>query len=222
MPLGGNVADDDFGRTRGFGGAALVRVADHLVRRGHIHVLGIGGRNECDAIGPVEVLGKDFMFRRGACRAFPEHEHATRAALRQEDVAVRRDAERARLLEPAGEHFHGEAVRHFRQRALRRRDHLHRRGVRLFRLRRFWRRQVRRLDVALNAGGVALPAVERRGAGFHACVLRGRDRSRKCQCQNDRKRRSAHFHSSPLVHRIVPRASCWPAFLRVGMCLDLP
>ena len=106
MALRWNVADDHLSRTRRFDGTAAIRVADDLVRRGHIDIPGIGGRLEDDAVGPVQVFGEDLGLRRRAARACAEHEHAPRAALRQEDVDIRRDPHFSRLLEPRGEHLH--------------------------------------------------------------------------------------------------------------------
>ena len=154
VPLRRNVADDHFGRTRRFDGSAAIRIANHLVRRRHIDVLGVGRRLEDDAVRPVEIRGEDLGLRRRAARACAEHEHPAGPALRQEDVAVRRDAKRARLLESASEHLHREALPDFRQHALRRLDYLHGAGDRFFSVRaRRRRRQVGRLDMAASAPG---------------------------------------------------------------------
>ena len=190
VPLRRNVADDHFGRTRRLGVSAAIRISDHLVRRRDIDVFGIVGRLEDDAVGPVQFLGEDLGLRRRAAASARNTSTRPAAALRQEDVAVRRDAKGARLLESGGEHLHREAVRYFGQRALRRLDHLRVAGDRLFRIRARRRRwQVRRLDVAANAGGVASQLLKA------AAPVRG---SEVCACNGDARQGSAN---SANIHR---------------------
>ncbi len=180
MPFRRNVADDHLGRTFGFHRAIVIRIADDLVRCRDVDILRIGRRLKCDAVGPVQVLGEDFGLGRRAARfACAEHEHASGATLRQEDIAVRRDAQRARLLEPACEHLHREALRHFRYRALLRIDDLRAPRHRAFGVRAHHRRwQIGRPDVAANPGGVGLPVVANGScSGAHLGALSGCERS---------------------------------------------
>ena len=162
VALGRNVADDHLGRPARLAGAGAVRIADHLVRRRHVDPLWIGGGDEGDAVGPVEVPGEDAGLRGCPGVASLVHQHPPGTALGDEDVAVRRNADPARLLEPAGEHAHREAVRHPGRRARGRGDH--RRGLGHRRLgvgaRHRRRRQVGRPEVIAGPRGGAPPVAE--------------------------------------------------------------
>ena len=81
--------------------AISVRKAHHLVGRCDVDVPRTGGGVKDDAVGFFQVLGEDFGLRRQLARGSTEHQHASGAALRQENVAIRRDAQRARLFEPS-------------------------------------------------------------------------------------------------------------------------
>ena len=205
VPLHREVADDHFGRPARFAGAAAIRVADHLVRRRHVDVPRIGGRQEGDAVGPVEVPGKDVGRRWRAARlARGEDEHAPGTALRNEDVAVRRHAHSARLVEPAGEHAYLEAVRHARRRAPRGLHHLRGVGDRRFGVGARHRRrgQIGRPDVVANPGCVASPVAEDARPGTR---LRARGMAAGERSQQDRQKQETKRGPSRSAHAVLPR-----------------
>jgi hypothetical protein len=188
MALGRDVRDNDFGGPRRLPVAAAIGIADHLIRGGYIDVLRfVTWRMECDAERPLQLLGEDFRCGRPAFRSGGgEHQDSPALAFGDENIAVRRDPDDARLLQSLGERLHGKAVRHVRRLALRCLDHLrHELEIRLLGvvLMMAWRRQVGGLDVATDAGGVVLPGAEGFGAGAH--LLGGHWRK-----QSERERKS--------------------------------
>ena len=110
---GGQRRHDDFGRPRRLGLAAAIGEAHDAVGLGDIDVTRVRPRRiEGDAERAVEPVGEDGGARRlGRAVGGAEHGDAAGAALGDEDVAVRRDAHDARLLEAGGEQADGEALR---------------------------------------------------------------------------------------------------------------
>ena len=157
--------------------------------------------------GCCKPLGEDLALRgRRAAPSRPEDAHPPRAAFGNENVAVRRDANDARHVEPVGEKIDREPGGAFGTSA----------SVRASRLTMFavervaiGRRQVGRRDQAAHAWRVRPPVAERGWAGADRHVGKRRRRGEKAH-ENER----SEPHSSHLGDNKPSRRTLVPASAR--------
>ena len=140
---------DDFGLRRRGQIAAAVGVSDDLAGCRDINISRVRPRRiERDAEGAVGSGGEDVGLRRRTIARGAQNAYASGAALRDEDIAVGRDAHNAGFLETAGEKFDMKARGRLRGGPVRSRRHA--RGIRGW-LARERRRHVLRREFAANS-----------------------------------------------------------------------
>ena len=133
---------------------------------------------------------------RAVCGA--EYGDAAGDALGDEDVAIRRDAHDARLVEAGSEQADGETCRRLRPGALGTGDAPRGVGGRAATLRR---RQVGRRQLAAHARRIAAPVAESRGAGSRPRVVGKRQQRRTGDQQAGEDERRSHADGSLTARR---------------------
>src|SRR6516225_11051674 len=155
--------DDRLRGTSGLQIARPIRKADDRIGVRDIDVLRVrSGRPEGDAKRPIKTLGEGVNLRRTGGLASAQHANAAGPALRDKDVATRRNPEQTRVIEPAGEELNGKARRRLRPRAARA---SHDAGVAVSARRRVRRWHVRRGNLASYPRRIAAPITIGCGAG---------------------------------------------------------